>query len=110
MRNRGRLSQFGVSSPLKRQYITLCQRIRDRSASGKCRCGVRSVDALDQIKQLGRNATQFSDQILRSFRWRIAFLDLCVYKQSRLSVARLSSGNQRVELVLLLASFSFTSK
>jgi hypothetical protein len=76
----------GVSSPLKRKHITLSQRIRDRYASGKGRCGVRSVDALDQIKQLARNATQFSDQLLRSFRRRIAFLDLCIYKQSRLQL------------------------
>src|SRR5882724_19840 len=47
VRNRGRLRQLGVSSTLKRKHITLCQRIRDCSASGKCRCRVRSVDALD---------------------------------------------------------------
>jgi len=86
MRNRGRLRQFGVSGTLKRKDITLGQRIRDRSASGKCRCGVRSVDALDQIKQLGRNAIQFNNQLLRSFRRRITFLDLRVRKQSRLQL------------------------
>lgn len=85
MRNRGRLRQFGVSSTLQRKYVTLCQRIRDRS-TGKCRCGVRSVDALDKIKQLVRNATELSDQLPRSFRRLIAFLNLCVRKQSRLQL------------------------
>jgi hypothetical protein len=82
MRNCGCLRQFGVSSTLQRKYITLGQRIRDRSITGKCLCRVRAVDALDQIKQLGRNATQFCDQLLRSFGRLIAFLNLCVYKQS----------------------------
>jgi hypothetical protein len=86
VRNRGRLRQFGLSSTLKRKHITLCQRIRDRSASGKYRCAVCSVDALDQIKQLVRNAIQFNDQLLRSFRRLIAFLDLGVCEQSRLKL------------------------
>ena len=71
----GGFSQVTVEIMPELQHIAFRQRFGQRFFAGKTSGGIGSVDAADQVGEVGGSGFQLHQEMLRVLRWFISFLD-----------------------------------